>query len=71
MCLARVELLGDVADQPQGSLSDIARIECTPEGLRLTDLVGVVTELDAEIQSIDFIDSTVRLDCQSRTPTTD
>ncbi|MFW6107482.1 MAG: CooT family nickel-binding protein [bacterium] len=67
MCLAQVELLGDQSDESRGSLSDIARIERTPDGLRLTDLVGVVTELDADIRSIDFMSSTVRLDCRNRT----
>jgi len=70
VCLARVELLGDETDQPLGSLTDIARIDRTPEGARLTDSVGVVTELDAEIASVDFTSCTVRLHCQNRTPTT-
>ena len=68
MCLARVELLGDETHGSRGSLSDIARIERTPEGVRLTDLVGVVTELDAEIRSINFMSSIVSLDCRHRTP---
>ncbi|MFW6164005.1 MAG: CooT family nickel-binding protein [Planctomycetota bacterium] len=71
MCLARVELLGGQTEEARGGLTDIARIERTPEGLRLTDLVGMVTELDADIQSINFIDSTVTLDCRNRPPTTD
>lgn len=70
MCLARVELLGDETAEPRGRLCDIARIERTPEGLRLTDLVGVVTELDAEILSVDFMSSIVSLDCRNRTPPT-
>lgn len=71
MCLARVELLGDDTAEPRGGLSDVARIERTPEGLRVTDLLGVITELDAEIRSVDFLSSTVRLDCRNRTPPTD
>jgi len=66
-----VELIGDDSDEPRGNLSDIAYIERTPAGLKLTDLVGVVTELDAQIRSIDFITSTVRVDCRNRTPPTE
>lgn len=71
MCLARVELLGDESGQPLGALSGIARIDRTPEGVRLTDSVGVVAELDAGIASVDFTSCTVRLHCQNRTPTTE
>jgi len=71
VCLARVELLGVEAEEPRGSWSDIARIERVPEGLRLTDLFGVVTEFDAEIRPINFMSSTVRPDCRNKTPPTE
>jgi len=71
VCLARVELLGDETDQPLGSLTDIARIDRTPEGARLTDSVGVVSELGVEIGSVDFTSCTVRLHCHNRAPTTE
>ena len=66
MCLAQVELIGDTSGEMGSGLSDVAWIERTPEGLRIVDLFGNVTELDAEIQSIDFMESVVCLETRSR-----
>ena len=62
MCLARVETIGKEEGPGQGLLKDVAHIERTPTGLRVTDLVGNVTELEAEIRSIDFVDSVVAVE---------
>ncbi len=59
MCLARVRFAGDEEDEIPDGLTDVAGIERTPAGLRVTDLFGNVTELEAEIRSIDFMESVV------------
>lgn len=59
MCLPRVDFVGEKTDEPRDNLTDVAWIERTPAGLRVTDLSGNVTELDAEIRTIDFMDSVV------------
>ena len=59
MCLAQVEFVDDQEKHRVDSLSDVARIERTPAGLRVVDLFGNVTELAAEIQSVDFMSSVV------------
>lgn len=61
MCLARVEFAGDEQPQEGEGLSDIAHIECTPDGLRIVDLMGKVTELEADIRSVDFMTSVVNV----------
>jgi len=62
MCLARVEFAGDEEEQRAGSLSDVAWIEATPAGIRVTDLSGNVTDLAADIRSIDFMSSVVQVE---------
>jgi len=59
VCLAQVELVGSVSGETQNGPVDIAQIERTSDGLRIVDLFGNVTELDGEIQSIDFMTSVV------------
>ena len=68
MCLARVEFIGDQNGQRSGPLSDVARIERIPGGLRVTDLFGSTTELKAEIRTIDFIDSVVGVEDRTTAP---
>ncbi len=62
MCLARVRFVGDEEDESPDVLSDVAWIERTPAGLRVADLSGNVTDLDAEIRSIDFMSSVVQVE---------
>jgi len=62
MCLARVDFVGEKTDEPKNNLTDVAWIERMPAGLRVTDLSGNVTELDAEIRSIDFMESMVSVE---------
>ena len=65
MCLARVRFVGDEGDEEDQSpdiLSDVAWIERTPEGLRVADLSGNVTDLSARIRSIDFMSSVVSVE---------
>ena len=62
MCLARVEMIGKEGVQGQGLAKDVAYIERTPAGLRVTYLFGTVTEFPAEIRSIDFVDSVVAVE---------
>ena len=62
MCLARVEFVGYEEDETRDSLTDIAWIERTSAGLRVTDLLGHVTQLEADIRSIDFIESVVSVE---------
>ena len=66
MCLARVEFVGDETNETRDSRTDVARIERTSTGLRVTDLSGNVTELEAEIRSIDFMESVVILQRRAR-----
>jgi len=61
MCLARVEFVGE-EDRNRDALSEVAQIERTPEGLRITDLFGNSTEVEVEIRSIDFMSSVVRVE---------
>lgn len=61
MCLARVEFVGDKESKGPEALVDVARIDRTPSGLRIVDLLGKVQELPGDIRSIDFIDSVVRV----------
>jgi len=68
VCLARVEFVGDEEEQRPDALSDVARIERTPAGLRITDLLGRVTQLEAEIRSIDFMESVVNVERRARSP---
>lgn len=68
MCLARVEMIGKEGAQGEGLMKDVAHIERTPTGLRVTDLVGTVTELQAEIRSIDFLESVVAVERQGDAP---
>jgi len=62
MCLARVRFAGDERQEIPDGLTDVAGIERTPAGLRVTDLFGNVTELEAEIRSIDFMESVVSVE---------
>ena len=62
MCLARVEFIGDRENKDRQPLVDVARIDLTPSGLKVVDLTGNVRQLAGEIQSIDFIDSVVRIE---------
>lgn len=68
MCLARVEFVGDEEEQRPDALSDVAQIERTSGGLRVTDLFGNITELEAEIRSIDFIGSVVSVEEWAASP---
>ena len=68
MCLARVHYVGDNGHAENDAITDVARIDRTPEGLRVTGLVGVVRELDGEIRSIDFLESVVSVEKRG-TPT--
>ena len=68
MCLAQVRFVGNEADKTPDSLIDIARIERTPAGLQVTDLVGHVTQLEAEIRSVDFMESVVHLERRETSP---
>jgi len=68
VCLARVDFVGEKTDEPEDNLTDVAWIEPTPAGLRLTDLFGNVTELEAEIQSIDFMESVVTVERRADSP---
>ena len=68
MCLARVKFTPKGESDPVGGLTDVSYIEHTAAGLRITDLVGVVTELDAEIRTIDFIDSVVTVERAGEMP---
>jgi len=68
MCLAQVEFVGYDEGQRPDALSDVARIERTPAGLQVTDLVGHVTQLEAEIRSIDFMESVVHLERRETSP---
>jgi len=71
MCLARVRFVGDEEDQSPDVLSDVAWIERTPEGLRIADLSGNVTDLSARIRSIDFMSSVVSVEERAVTPSTE
>lgn len=68
MCLAQVEFVGDEKEQKPDVLTDVAQVERTPAGLRIIDLLGNVTELEAEIRSIDFISSVVSVEQRARAP---
>jgi len=68
VCLARIEFVGDKTDEPGDSLTDIAGIERTPAGLRVADLFGNVTELEAEIRNIDFMESVVSVERRAGPP---
>jgi len=62
MCLARVEFISDTENEGRQPLVDVARIDLTPSGLKVVDLTGNVRQLAGEIQSIDFIESVVRIE---------
>ena len=62
MCLARVDFIGENADGSGDHLEEVAWMERTPTGLRVTDLMGNVAELDGEIRSIDFMESVVTVE---------
>ena len=67
MCLARVEMIGKEGTGRQELANDVAHIERMSTGLRVTDLVGLVTEIQAEIRSIDFVESVVAVERQGDT----
>jgi len=69
MCLARVQIIGKEGVQGQRLMKDVAHIERTPTGLTVTDLFGTVTELDAEVRSIDFLESVVAVQRLPKTAT--
>jgi predicted RNA-binding protein len=68
MCLAQVEFVDSEGKQRSSALSEVAWIERTPAGLRITDLLGRVTEIDAEIRCIDFMRPVVCVECRATTP---
>lgn len=68
MCLARVDFVGEEMDEGGDNLTDVAWIERAPAGLRVTDLYGNVTELDAEIRSIDLMESVVTVERRATSP---
>jgi predicted RNA-binding protein len=58
MCPARVRF----AEEPEGAeptVTDVARIEATEQGLIVTGLLGETYAIEAVIKSIDFMESTV------------
>jgi predicted RNA-binding protein len=61
MCLARVQFVNEEKDQARDAIEDVAIIERTPDGLEVTNLLGAVTKLEGEIQSIDFMESLVSI----------
>jgi predicted RNA-binding protein len=68
MCLARVVFMRDQGEQKTEAMSDVARIERTPGKLRVTDLFGNTAELEADIWSIDFMESVVSVEKPRRPP---
>ena len=68
MCLAREEFVGDEGNDPPKPVTDIAWIERTPAGLRVTGLFGETAEIEAEIRSIDFMESVVSVERRDRKP---
>jgi len=65
MCLAQVKFPGHTEEDGATTFTDVARIERIPGGLLITDLLGRVTRLQAEIRSIDFIESVVSLESRA------
>ena len=61
MCLARVEFIGDKENGARQPLIDVARIDLAASHVRAIDLTGTVSEFVGDVQSIDFIDSVVRI----------
>lgn len=59
MCLARVQFVSEEGARPSDAIEDVALIEITPEGMKVTDLLGSVKNLEGEIRSIDFMESLV------------
>jgi len=70
MCLARVRFVGDEQGESPDVLNDVAWIERTPAGLQVADLSGNVTNLDADIRSIDFMSSVVSVENRAAGPST-
>ncbi len=68
MCLAQVKFIGNEEEESPDALGDVAGIECTPGGLRVTDLFGNTTEVEAEIRSIDFVSSVVNVESRAAPP---
>jgi len=60
MCLARVMMAGRRQSGAEVA-TDVAHIQSTEEGLVVTDLLGRQRTVEAGIESIDFIESTVVL----------
>lgn len=52
---------GGEREEHRGRAARVARIERAEQGLVVTDLFGAVTVLDAELRSVDFIHSIVRI----------
>jgi len=69
VCLARIDFAGDKTAGAPDELTEVALIERTPTGLRVSDLFGNVTALEAEINSINFIDSVVTVARRTESPT--
>ncbi|RLC63384.1 MAG: hypothetical protein DRI48_08525 [Chloroflexi bacterium] len=67
MCLARIEFAGEEEQGPD-VFGDVARIERTAGGLRIIDLFGNTAELDAEILSVDFMESVVTVEKRATAP---
>jgi predicted RNA-binding protein len=61
MCLARIEFVGEGQNKHREPLADVARIDPMPSGFTVTDLMGTVSRIAGEIQSIDFMRSVVRI----------
>jgi predicted RNA-binding protein len=68
MCLAQVEFVDYEEERRPSALSEVAWIERTPAGLRITDLLGRVTQLEADIRCIDFVRSVVCVEHRASTP---
>jgi len=62
MCLARIEFVGNSENENRQPLIDVARIDITPSGFKVTELMGAVRQFAGKIQSIDFLDSVVRIE---------
>ena len=61
MCLARVQFVDEGDDRTRDAIEDVALIDRTPDGLEVTNLLGAITKLEGEIQSIDFMESLVSI----------
>ena len=57
MCLSTVYKLGE--GQPQELASNISKFVIEDGRIIFTDLMGIETEVEGEIESVDFVDSKI------------